>query len=298
MNIGVIGGGAIGLLFSYYLSEHHSISLYVHSKEQFDSMNEEGLLFEKNGQIIRKHISVKLISEWCGEEDVTLIAVKQYHLPNIIQLLSSFNCNNNAFLFLQNGMGHLKWFDRIKGDIYVGSIEHGAMKINANQVVHTGIGLTKIALFRGDQSKFLHFTESIDDPFFPFEMEENYEEMLLKKLVVNAVINPLTSILQIKNGELIENPHYFQIVKSLFAEIQECLHLQKPEHYFNNIIMVCEQTAKNKSSMLRDLEEKRRTEIEAILGYIVEKAIEKEIHTPIIELFYWAVKGKEFRVEE
>ena len=129
-------------------------------------------------------------------------------------------------------------------------------------------------------------------------MEENYEEMLLKKLVVNAVINPLTSILQIKNGELIENPHYFQIVKSLFAEIQESLHLQKPEHYFNNIIMVCEQTAKNKSSMLRDLEEKRPTEIEAILGYIVEKAIEKEIHTPIIELFYWAVKGKEFRVEE
>ena len=46
-------------------------------------------------------------------------------------------------------MGHLKWFDRIKGDIYVGSIEHGAMKINANQVVHTGIGSTKIALFRG-----------------------------------------------------------------------------------------------------------------------------------------------------
>ena len=195
-------------------------------------------------------------------------------------------------------MGHLKWFDRIKGDIYVGSIEHGAMKINANHVVHTGIGSTKIALFRGSQSKFLHFTESIDDPFFPIEMEENYEEMLLKKLVVNAVINPLTSILQIKNGELIENPHYFQIVKSLFAEIQESLHLQKPEHYFNNIIMVCEQTAKNKSSMLRDLEEKRRTEIEAILGYIVEKAIEKEIHTPIIELFYWAVKGKEFRVEE
>ena len=129
-------------------------------------------------------------------------------------------------------------------------------------------------------------------------MEENYEKMLLKKLVVNAVINPLTAILRIKNGELIENPHYFKLVKSLFAEIQECLHLQKPEHYFKNIITVCEQTAQNKSSMLRDLEEKRPTEMEAILGYILEKAIEKEIHTPIIELFYQAVKGKEFRVEE
>jgi 2-dehydropantoate 2-reductase len=298
MKIGVIGGGAIGLLFSYYLSEHHSICLYVHSKEQLDTINEEGLLFEKNGQIIRKVIPVKLFSEWCGEDEVTLIAVKQYHLSNIIPLLSPFNCRKNAFLFLQNGMGHLKWFDRIKGDICVGTIEHGALKINSNHVVHTGIGSTKIALFRGSQSKFQYFIESIDDPLFPFMMVEDYEEMLLKKLVVNAVINPLTSILQIKNGELIQNPHYFQIVKGLFAEIQESLHLQKPEHYFNNIITVCEQTAKNKSSMLRDLEENRPTEVEAILGYIVEKAIEKEIHTPIIEVFYRAVKGKEFRVED
>ena len=47
MKIGVIGGGAIGLLFSYYLSEHHSISLYVHSKEQFDSMNERDYCLKK-----------------------------------------------------------------------------------------------------------------------------------------------------------------------------------------------------------------------------------------------------------
>ena len=36
MKIGIIGGGSIGLLFSYYLSEQHSISLYVHTKEQLD----------------------------------------------------------------------------------------------------------------------------------------------------------------------------------------------------------------------------------------------------------------------
>ena len=60
---------SIGLLFSYYLSEHHSISLYVHSKEQFDSMNEEGLLFEKNGQIDKEtHISQIIFLNGAGRK--------------------------------------------------------------------------------------------------------------------------------------------------------------------------------------------------------------------------------------
>ena len=50
--------------------------------------------------------------------------------------------------------------------------------------------------------------------------------------------------------------------------------------------------------MLCDLEEGRPTEVDAILGYILEKAAEREINTPIIETFYQAVKGKECQVEE
>ena len=65
-------------------------------------------------------------------------------------------------------------------------------------------------------------------------MEEDYENMLLKKLVVNAVINPLTAILGIKNGELIENPHYFELVKMIFCEIEQCLQLQNSQ----NIILI------------------------------------------------------------
>lgn len=298
MKIGIIGGGAIGLLFSFYLSKRHSVCLYVHSKEQLDVLKDEGLSFEKNGEITKKYLSVKLSSEWSGKEDVTFIALKQYQLPSIIDLLSTYSSSQNALLFLQNGMGHLQWFDKMKGDIYVGTVEHGAMKVKGNHVIHTGSGTTKMALFRGSIPKFYQFASCIHEETFPFIMEENYETMLIQKLVVNAVINPLTSILQIKNGELIHNPYYFQLVKSMFAEIQVSLNLQDGERYFTNMMTVCEQTAKNYSSMLRDITEHRPTEVDAILGYILEKAAEKQIHTPIIELFYQAVKGKECRVED
>ena len=55
--------------------------------------------------------------------------------------------------------------------------------------------------------------------------------------------------------------------------------------YFENIVTVCKKTAHNQSSMLCDLEGKRPTEVDAILGYILEKSVEREINTPIIATF-------------
>ena len=52
---------------------------------------------------------------------------------------------DKAILFLQNGMGHLKYLDKLKGEVYVGTVEHGAMRIKSNYVLHTGIGSTRIA---------------------------------------------------------------------------------------------------------------------------------------------------------
>ncbi|WP_256240310.1 2-dehydropantoate 2-reductase [Bacillus sp. V3B] len=298
MKIGIIGGGSIGLLYAYYLSEQQSVCLYVRSKEQMELLQSEGLFLERDGEKSQRFLDVKLYSEWRGDEDISLIAVKQYHLVELIELLYAYSRSNKAILFLQNGMGHLKWFDRIEGEVYIGTVEHGAMRTNFNHVIHTGDGLTKIALYQNSHSQFQKFAQSIDHERFPFIIEEDYEVMLLKKLIVNAVINPLTAILQVENGELIQNPYYYQLVKMIFIEIEQGLQLQNKAQYFENVILVCKKTAHNYSSMLCDLEEGRPTEVDAILGYILEKAAEREINTPIIETFYRAVKGKECKVEE
>jgi 2-dehydropantoate 2-reductase len=299
MKIGIIGGGSIGLLYTWYLSEHHSVCLYVHSKEQLALLTSEGLHLERGAEVERKAIDVKLFSEWCGEEDILIVAVKQYHISDIMKRLTAYSTPHHTFLFLQNGMGHMKWFKKIRGEIYVGIVEHGAMKINANHVMHTGVGLTKIAAFRHSHPAFQSFVTAISKNIkFPFIIEENYENMMLKKLVVNAIINPLTAVLRVKNGDLLKNPYYYSIVLQVFSEVKQSLLLQDEEFYFQNVQDVCQKTADNKSSMLRDLEENRPTEIDAILGFILEKAAERKIDTPILDLLFKAVKGKECRVED
>ena len=46
--------------------------------------------------------------------------------------------------------------------------------------------------------------------------------------------------------------------------------------------------------MLKDIEEKRPTEVDAILGYVLEKSREKGIDTPLVNGLYYMIKGKEY----
>lgn len=293
MRFGIIGGGSIGLLFAYYLSCKQPVCLYVRTNEQKELLEKNGLVLSLAAEEQINKIEVKLFSEWRGAEDATFIAVKQYQLDNMMGFLKTYSKAEHALVFLQNGMGHIKKLDCLAGDIYVAAVEHGALRTKGNRVCHTGKGVTRIAPYRQSNPSFLNWLDSEYGSLFPFIIEENYENMLLKKLVANAVINPLTAILRVKNGEIIDNPHYFQLVLQLFSEVEQSLGLQDGQAYFENVRAVCMKTAENQSSMLRDLEENRPTEVDAILGYIIEKAEKSEINTPVIKAFYYAVKGKE-----
>lgn len=296
MKIGVIGGGSIGLLYAYYLNQHHEVHLYVRRKRQKEKLESDGLILEKRSKIYRTKVEVHLIEEWKGNEDLSIICVKQYHLPELIK--NSHFSSQKPLLFLQNGMGHIKYMENLQSDsILVGSIEQGALRVKENHVVHTGEGQTKISIFKGECEQTL---ESLTGPLedtFPFKQERDYKEMLLKKLVVNAIINSLTGVLKVQNGVLLENPHYFHLVNRLFNEIKEVLQLKCEAIYYENVLEVCKNTGQNRSSMLKDIEENRPTEIDAILGFLLEEAKKKQIETPLIQTLYHCIKGSELEGE-
>jgi len=122
--------------------------------------------------------------------------------------------------------------------------------------------------------------------------------MLTRKFIVNCVINPLTAILKVPNGELLTNQHYFQLFNTLFNEISVILQLENDDAYYENLVGVCRNTDINRSSMLKDLEENRPTEIDAILGYILQEAINKNLEAPLVHTFYHLIKGSEIQGEE
>ncbi|KON68389.1 hypothetical protein AKG34_05910 [Peribacillus butanolivorans] len=290
MRIGIIGGGAIGLLFASRLSGNHSVTLYTRTTEQASIINRDGLCFIENGESrLLTGIVSKAMEEGTSSEDLIIITVKQYHLSQILPVIERIQV---PLLFLQNGYGHISYLKQLQSPvIYVGVVEHGALKHDQNTVEHTGLGITRVASFKGSLDQLSLLDEKINR--FPFSKSENYHSMLIDKLVVNAVINPLTAILSVENGKLISNPFYYQLFQALFEEISAILELPNKMGSFEHVKSVCFATAENRSSMLKDIDNGRKTEIDAILGYILSEAKGKEKSDCVTASLYKMVKGKE-----
>lgn len=297
MKIAIIGGGAIGLLYSYYLNQFHHVVLYVRNHSQIESISSKGLQLKNKDGWHKTTIDVKPISEWGNSgEDLSIICVKQYHLPELFQKEISVS---HPLLFLQNGMGHLKWIDKLQlENVLVGTVEHGALRENEYRVVHTGEGLTKIASYKGELTGLVTSLTKPYNQLFPFKMEADYIEMLQRKLIVNAVINPLTAVLKVPNGALLENPYFFQMFQVLFTEVSDILRLKDPDEYFEHVMGVCKKTGKNRSSMLKDLEEGRPTEIDAIVGFLLEEVPENKKQAPLLNTLFHFIKGSELEKGE
>ncbi|MDQ0215230.1 2-dehydropantoate 2-reductase [Oikeobacillus pervagus] len=295
MNIGIIGGGSIGMFFSACLHDSFNVTQYTRKQVQADEICQNGLWVEENGGKNRINLQARSLQvKEASREDVLFIAVKQYHL----QALETFLCSlpvSIPLIFLQNGMGHLAFLEKLpQQHLFVATIEHGVFRKDQNSIHIRGRGKTNIALFRGNPETIKQImSTSIKE--FPFHWHNQYQKMLLEKLFANAVINPLTAILKVKNGELISNPYYYSLMKQVFSEVANVF--DGNEQDFQNIEAICKKTANNRSSMLRDIEDGRPTEIEAIIGYIINEAKKMKRTLPVCTAIYSMICGMEGKEE-
>jgi 2-dehydropantoate 2-reductase len=109
----------------------------------------------------------------------------------------------------------------------------------------------------------------------------------MRKLVINAVINPLTALYDCKNGELLGGGVVSKgVVDQLVHEAgviiralpsfraQEQLQAAFSDEALRGWVDdVAEATAENTSSMLQDVRGRRKTEIDYINGYLVRQAL-------------------------
>ncbi|CAN6598475.1 2-dehydropantoate 2-reductase [Trichomonascus vanleenenianus] len=135
-----------------------------------------------------------------------------------------------------------------------------------------------------------------------------YPEFLLlqfEKMVVNAVINPLTAIFRCRNGELLHIQAAQRLMHGVINESAKILKHRAerlyspdtvflvnaalaPEALLETTKQVCKLTAKNQSSMLADVLTANETEVDYINGYLVRLAHEDGLsaiyNTTLVEL--------------
>ena len=67
------------------------------------------------------------------------------------------------------------------------------------------------------------FIEQANAEAFPVTSHTDAEQILMRKVLINCMINPLTAILQVKNGDLLTNPHCLTLFKGLYDRTNGCI---------------------------------------------------------------------------
>ncbi|MCH5584030.1 2-dehydropantoate 2-reductase [Shimazuella sp. AN120528] len=287
MKIGIIGGGSLGLLWATRMSEYADVTLICKSEQQAEVIRRDGVILTTlNGQKIRYRVTAEWIDEFNHSAgfDVLFLMTKQPALNRVLSIIPSFTHEQTHVIAWQNGLGHV---EKLRACSYSNSYAvvttEGARKISVNHVHHTGNGYVRIGSVNQIQ-------EDAIDPLFLSLMQsigiqwvEDIERYMWQKFAINVVINPLTALLEIPNGKLMEIETQ-TIIKQLIKEL--CLVADAKGFYLNQteiyqqVSEVCFMTSKNLSSMLQDIRNKRQTEIDSLNGIVVSYADQLRLAVP------------------
>lgn len=123
--------------------------------------------------------------------------------------------------------------------------------------------------------------------------EKQMEVLLWQKLAANCVCNPLTALYNCTNGALQrEVPNFDSLRKQVVHEVFQvgqavdpsiAQNLKSPQVLDDFVEITIQDNLENTSSMHRDVQSKKRTEIENLNGYVVRKGLEFGVDCPANE---------------
>ena len=304
MRIGILGIGAIGGLFLHRLSGIESELHLLTRGSTKDVLDERGLLVHYDGdpdslEVVPPQRFHNLVSSTML--DLAIVCGKNYDVSELTRVASQHLDENGMILFVQNGIGHIERAVGIVGRerVLAGCVTHGVTRLNPGEIRLAGTGEVVIGPVSPDSS-VMGRVEVICELFeraelFPRAVTDG-SVAVWRKLLLNLAINPVASIAGVENGKLLESPLREVSVEVLMEGI-EVARLEGIVFDMHKLVgdleLVLSSTANNRCSMLQDIINGRRTEVDAICGALVAKA---EIHgfaVPRIETLWNLVRSIE-----
>jgi 2-dehydropantoate 2-reductase len=130
---------------------------------------------------------------------------------------------------------------------------------------------------------------------------DDVRSVIWSKLVINAGINPLTALLRVANGFLVENDLARQLMREAVEEAAQIARAQGISLDYTDAgqraLEVAQATAGNNSSMLQDVLRGAPTEIEAITGVIVKLGGGLHVPTPVNALLLRLMRAGAAKIE-
>jgi 2-dehydropantoate 2-reductase len=283
-NILIVGTGALATLFAARLSRAgHSISMLGSWKAALDALRKDGArLVDSDGSEHQFEVQAIHDLRECRGIKHALVLVKAWQTEHVAEQLKECLAADGLAITLQNGLGNRETLARSLGSSHValGVTTTGATLLGPGLVRAGGEGFISI-----EQNPALGpIQDALTSANFNVNIVEDAQSLIWGKLVINAAINPLTAILRVPNGKLLELPSAREIMKALAMETAQVAEAENIRLPFPDPAAAAEEvalkTAANHSSMLQDVQRGAPTEIDAICGAVVKTGQKHDIDTP------------------
>ena len=293
--IAVIGAGAMGACYAskFYEIDPNCISL-VATGDRYDRLKEKGLVV--NG----KHYFFNVIrpEEKLPPSDFIIVAVKHQHLEEAMRDISNRIGENSLILSIMNGIESEDQIAAVYGAdklLYAVAVGIDAVR-HANSITFSQQG----KLIFGE-AKNLHLTDrvlSVQSLFnqagIVYETPEDMIRTLWWKFMINMGINQASAVLGAPYSVFQNSQEARELMESAMREVitiaqAEGIHLFE-EDIGNWKSFLATVSPQGKTSMLQDVEAKRKTEVEMFAGKVIELGKKHGIPTPINQTLYRLIK--------
>ena len=306
MGAGVLGSGVGGLL----ASAGYDVTL-VGRERIMKPIREKGLRI--TGILGERILRLKAVSsvkqvQSQPEPDIILLTTKAYDTEEAVKAVMELMKEDSVVLSLQNGIGNVETIAELVGKERTlgGMIITGFEWVRDAEVSVTVSGdKTKIGELNGEITpRLLEIADAFSTAGLPTEAVSDIQSHIWSKALFNASLNPLSAIFRVPYGEL-ANPYTFAIIREI---VKEAFAVAKAEHvkllwgsyeeYLEYLEKVqLPRTAKHRSSMLKDIENGKRTEIDYINGIFVRLGEKHNIPTPVNETLVRQLKFLSVQVQ-
>ncbi len=215
--------------------------------------------------------------------DLAIVTVKSFDTAAAAETLATGSYD--AVLSLQNGMGNEETLaTALESPVLAGTASYGALLREPGVIECTGIGDVVLgARVGGSSTRATRIGDLFSAAGLETTVADDMPRRLWEKLAVNAGINAVTALTRTENGSVLANEanglsraaarETARVARADDVELSNPVAIDVMES-------VAGDTAANTSSMHQDVLAERRTEIDAINGFVVDRGSELGLETP------------------
>jgi len=298
MKIAVMGSGGVGGYFGARLTDAGNDVSFIARGAHLEAIRNEGLRVKSPfGDIHVTSVRVTNDPADVGPVDIVLFATKLYDTESAGEMCKPFIGDDTAVISLLNGVDSEDQLSQILGANHVaGGVARISAELAAPGVVHHHSKFADIEFGEMDgreSDRLQAFLEVATAANISAKLRNDIEAAIWEKFILLASFSGVTTLTRLPAGPLRENPETWELLTLAARETDAVARARGVALADNAVETIMGYLRKMpdamKSSMLMDLENGRRLELEWLSGAVSRLGHEAGVDTPVHRLILAAL---------